>query len=380
MINKVREQGSLADFIKLLQSQGVPSSQYERLVGRFLDNKARQNRIPLIGLFELTPLCNFDCKMCYVHLSKGQFDPSKLISQDDWVTLMLQACECGMRYAKLSGGECLTYPHFDYLYRLLAQHHVSISVATNGSLISKSTLKLFSMYKPSVIQITLYGSTEAVYEKVTGFRSCETVINNIALLRQAKLPVRIAITPNQFSIDDVKNQIKLAESLDVPYNINTQLIQPRPGTGRSVQDISVEQYIDIIKSQARYRSTDFTPIDYCALPPAGINGEVSRGLRCGAGRNSFAVLYDGRMTPCDAIHDLDIRPLEVGFREGWNQVVRFADDYEMPLECTNCFYKSRCSSCVAKHFNAPIAGHCDPHVCERTKKFISSGLISKPID
>ena len=28
----------------------------------------RENDIPGVGLFELTPLCNLDCKMCYVHL------------------------------------------------------------------------------------------------------------------------------------------------------------------------------------------------------------------------------------------------------------------------------------------------------------------------
>ena len=27
---------------------------------------ARENRIPLTGAFELTPMCNFSCKMCYV--------------------------------------------------------------------------------------------------------------------------------------------------------------------------------------------------------------------------------------------------------------------------------------------------------------------------
>lgn len=36
--------------------------------------KARRECIPINGLFELTPLCNFRCRMCYVRL-----DPDKLI-------------------------------------------------------------------------------------------------------------------------------------------------------------------------------------------------------------------------------------------------------------------------------------------------------------
>ena len=36
---------------------------------RFLSFKARDKAIPISGSFELTPLCNLDCKMCYVRLS-----------------------------------------------------------------------------------------------------------------------------------------------------------------------------------------------------------------------------------------------------------------------------------------------------------------------
>lgn len=34
--------------------------------------KAFTDGIPISGTFELTPRCNFDCKMCYVHLKEEQ--------------------------------------------------------------------------------------------------------------------------------------------------------------------------------------------------------------------------------------------------------------------------------------------------------------------
>ena len=37
---------------------------------RQLFAKAARNRIPLYGVLELLPLCNLNCDMCYVHLSK----------------------------------------------------------------------------------------------------------------------------------------------------------------------------------------------------------------------------------------------------------------------------------------------------------------------
>ncbi len=39
---------------------------------RYLDYKARKAGVPLNGQFELTPLCNFRCEMCYVHLAESQ--------------------------------------------------------------------------------------------------------------------------------------------------------------------------------------------------------------------------------------------------------------------------------------------------------------------
>ena len=36
--------------------------------------KARRECIPINGLFELTPLCNFRCRMCYVRL-----DPADMV-------------------------------------------------------------------------------------------------------------------------------------------------------------------------------------------------------------------------------------------------------------------------------------------------------------
>ena len=44
----------------------------EPVVTDILYRRAAQRGLPISGTFELTPLCNMDCKMCYVRLSKAQ--------------------------------------------------------------------------------------------------------------------------------------------------------------------------------------------------------------------------------------------------------------------------------------------------------------------
>ena len=39
-------------------------------IKRFLMNKAAIKKIPLNGSFELTPLCNMNCRMCYIRMSE----------------------------------------------------------------------------------------------------------------------------------------------------------------------------------------------------------------------------------------------------------------------------------------------------------------------
>ncbi len=41
----------------------------ERPLSRLLMDRASFSRIPVSGTFELTPMCNFSCRMCYIRQS-----------------------------------------------------------------------------------------------------------------------------------------------------------------------------------------------------------------------------------------------------------------------------------------------------------------------
>ena len=69
-----------------------------------IQEKTREADIPYIGNFELIPLCNLDCKMCYVHLQ----DPSvwhRMLSGEQWISIIQQAIDAGLMEALLTGGE-----------------------------------------------------------------------------------------------------------------------------------------------------------------------------------------------------------------------------------------------------------------------------------
>ena len=41
-------------------------------ITEYLYRKSALSGVPISGTFELTPVCNMDCKMCYVRMSRQQ--------------------------------------------------------------------------------------------------------------------------------------------------------------------------------------------------------------------------------------------------------------------------------------------------------------------
>ena len=376
MMSESGSSENIIDFVKALQSQGVPEKEYYNLIERFLDSKARQRRIPLHGSFELTPLCNLDCKMCYVHLNSAQFSVDNLLNVNDWKDIIHEAHGFGMRSAGLTGGECLTYPGFEELYIYLKSLRINVSLLTNGILLDKRRVAFFERYRPKLIRVTLYGGSNDCYESVTGHRVFDIVYNNLVLIRDAGLPLTIAITPNPFmKNEEIYELYKKLDDIGVPYNINKMLMKPRSNTGRDITDMTAEEYIEFHRIRWELNNRQIIPVDPVEIPDI-MGKEQVYGLRCGAGRSSCSVKYDGSMVGCFGLDEFSVMPMKEGFQNAWKKLNDYAENYPYPQECNGCAIFEECHPCPAMHKNAPIFGHCDPAECEKTRKYICAGLLS----
>ena len=60
-------------------------------------NDASARGIPVGGTFELTPLCNMNCRMCYIRMSKEEMDKcGRMKTAAEWLSLAEKAKEKGM--------------------------------------------------------------------------------------------------------------------------------------------------------------------------------------------------------------------------------------------------------------------------------------------
>ncbi|MBR5547914.1 MAG: radical SAM protein [Clostridia bacterium] len=370
------EPATLRELLAQLNEQGITDYRRYRAVRKFLDFKARKKNVPISGSFELTPLCNLDCKMCYVHLNKEQMNGAQLLTVDQWKNLMQQAIDSGMMYARLTGGECLTYPGFRELYLFLLEKGVEVSILSNGLLMEDDMVDFLLAHPPSAIQVTLYGASEDGYEAVTGKRVFERVMKNIRRLKELDFPMQIAVTPNAF-MQDGEQIIRLLHENGFHYSINAGLMQPREETGRQTADAGLDAYVAMLKLQAELRGKSFEPeCDPESLPDPGSEQKESPvGVRCGAGRSGFAIDWRGRMRPCNNFPCEGVDVLTNGVAEAWKQTNHTALNYPLPTECQGCAYKEICKHCVAEHAAAAPAGHASPAICAWGKRMIAEGLF-----
>lgn len=369
------EPKTLFQLLRQLDEQGITDHRRYAAVKRFLNFKAREKLTPVSGSFELTPLCNLDCKMCYVHLNREQLRGAELLTTDQWKQLMKQAVDAGMMYAALTGGECLTYPGFKELYLYLRSMGVETSILSNGILMDTEMVEFLKENPPSYIQISLYGASEEAYERVTGQRRFNTVVENLKRIRDAGLPLTAAVTPNAF-MEDGEDILRLLHDLAIPFRINSGLIAPREETGRDTLEADLDTYVKLMRLQRTLKGKDILPeCDPESLPDVGGTGESQKGVRCGAGRSGFSIGWDGNMRPCNGFPCEPAHPLETGFMDAWRKLNAIARDFPLPIECSGCKYESACKHCVAEHASGAPIGHASPAICAWGRRMAAEGLI-----
>lgn len=127
---------------------------------------AYSNGIPINDSLELLPLCNMDCSMCYVHLSREAMEQAgHLRTIDEWLMLAGQMRRsAGVLFLLLTGGEPLLYPNFRDLYLELKKLGIILTINTNGTLINKTWAQFIGVHKSRRINVSLYGSDNQTYK------------------------------------------------------------------------------------------------------------------------------------------------------------------------------------------------------------------------
>ncbi len=298
---------------------------------------ARLRHFPLFGTFELTPLCNLRCPMCYVRL-----DPMAAAGQgcgmpaERWLEIGRQARDMGLLFVTLTGGEPLLHPAFETIYRGLCELGLLVSVYSNGCLIDDRIIDLWRAYPPHSVKISLYGASDETYAHMCGVSDGHTrVLCAIERMQAAGISFYCTSTVVRENRADIGALYALSRergfsffhTLGVTTSARGALSDPLSSRLSVMEEGWTRERLE----KERVPSPSPLPFSRCA----------GHGI-------SFFLTWHGHMQFCgfaarpyaDVLEDG-----EVDIARAWQVMGEQMEAITTPPECADCRYKAFCRRC-----------------------------------
>ena len=318
--------------------------------------KAALKGIPLTASFELTPLCNLKCSMCYIrHSKKEQMEVQRLRTVEEWICIAEQLKKMGTLFILLTGGEPLLYPEFTLLYKELTAMGFIITINTNGTLIDNEIGKLFSEIKPRRVNVTLYGASYDTYEKVTMHgEGYEKALKGINILIDNNVQVKLNCSMIEDNKADTDKILDIADRFNVPIEYNTYMFPCSKNKNHSFCEsvrVSPEEaatysvYIKKREKKEKYKDSRNKALDLYYNEKE--LEKMDRHMKCRAGKSSCWFNWKGEMTPCVFMDNPSVNVMEVPVASAWDEIRHLSLDILMPDKCVSCKHRAYCNICGA---------------------------------
>lgn len=317
---------------------------------------ATQQKVPLGGSLELLPLCNMNCDMCYVRISREEMErKGRLRSVEEWINLAKEMKEDGVLFLLLTGGEPLLYPEFRILYKALIQMGMILTINTNGTLIDKSMADFLAESKPRRVNITLYGKDAKTYRQLCHYeQGFERTLRGIRLLREREIDVKLNGSLTKENKEDLDDLLVIADQLQVPMKMDTYMFPASRERDCGFQEESRLGPEEAAKAKihiAKHLCNQEEYKEYCEYAQVMGNQPMPEVLdcsvKCRAGRSSFIINWQGKMTPCIMLGNPSVDVFKTGFHEAWKKIVQEVDQIQMGSECASCTKRMLCPVCAA---------------------------------
>jgi len=347
-----------------MKNRIIPLMSYYEF-GRPLNQKALKERIPITGSMELTFRCNLRCAHCFCNLPMN--DPDALareLTTKECFSILDQIADAGCLWLLLTGGEPLVRKDFRDIYLHAKKRGFIISLFTNGTLITPELADCLAEWPPYAVEITLYGVTKDVYERVTRIPgSFERCRKGIELLLERNVPLDLKMAVMTLNKEEFPQVRAFAKRKGLKFRYDTELA-PRLDGSRAPCLLRLDPREVVALDVADEKRTQEWREEFRkCVQPAGPHPLYP----CGAGLTTFHIDPCGKLHACDMcrIEGYDLR--EGTFREGWNTAIPLSMNVRPQTNspCHTCAWMEQCNHCPgwswAEHGNLeePVDYQCE---------------------
>lgn len=320
--------------------------------------RASKLGIPVFSTFELTPLCNLACEMCFISMSMKDIQKQNGVkSLAFWLQQARELREMGSLFLLLTGGEPFLYPEFNELYIALKNMGFIITINSNGTCFTNEQIEILTEYRPRCINITLYGSSDETYRKnchnAHGYTQC---IENIKKLKAYNLNIKLNYSVTELNVNDFEEIVKISEELNIPLETNSYMFPfTRSVRGKIINDVrlsaacggkinALTKLPEKKDKYKAYRSMLLNKIEREAMSMHTIS------LSCHAGSSSLWINWQGIMTPCVMMEVPSIDLQKQSIKEGWEKLKQECKTLTEFTDCIGCKLRPLCQVCYASAY------------------------------
>ena len=348
-----------------------------RSIGRFGLTKPQRFTAPLLVVWNFTQACNLACRHCYQDARKPASDELELQQQ---IAILDDLAANDTSWVAFSGGEPLMGRNFWPVAEHAAKKGFHVSVATNGTLLTRETVKRLADCGVRYVEISLDSASPETHDAFRGGRGywARTVAGIDNAVAQPGLRVGIAPTITRLNFSELPRLIDFAveHGADTFYAFNFVPV----GRAREALELDLspsmrEEMLAILhrelnRGRIAVMSTaaqlgraciqrtategigmvstghyGFGPADLAKLMAEYVGG-------CGAGRCYLAIQPNGLVTPCVFMPRLVIadfrreRLADFWFDHPVLELLRDRD--RRKGHCAVCRYKYYCGGCRAR--------------------------------
>lgn len=325
--------------------------------------KAGRFGIPLTAAFELLPVCNLLCKMCYVRKTMAQVqEAGGLMNGKRWLELAQEARDCGLLFPLLTGGEPFLHPDFAEILCGMQQMGMQVSLNSNGTLIDEAKARWLGQHCPTRINITLYGASEDTYERLCGNGDAyRRVRDAVQWLKQYDVPVKFnaSITPE--NVNDLDAMMAYAKEVQSPIQVATYMFPPvrrdssmvgrndrltpeEAGLARVKADFLQSEPAWFLGQARRFRR--FVPLEQEPYKHSAAAGEGMK-MTCRAGHCSFWIDWQGNLVNCGMYGSVHLSLSGRSFAEAWHELRERTHQVRYAPACAGCPNRPLCHPCIA---------------------------------
>ena len=181
-----------------------------------------RERIPLDGSIELTHRCNLRCVHCYLgDQQEIRKHRTEELSTDEFKRLIDQFVAAGMLNLLISGGDPMVRKDFGEIYSYAVCQGVRVTVFCDGVLVNDRIIEVFNRHPPRLVEVSLYGATEATYESITqikgSFKRCLAGIERLLAAGHRLRLKTVLMTSN-------RHELAAMEAMARRWGVNSILI------------------------------------------------------------------------------------------------------------------------------------------------------------